>query len=536
MTIDIFAQQTPSLLDLVPTLPPEVVSGAPMAWVNEASTFAGWGTTLGTPVPSISVKIYVRSWDAGNLISRVRLRIRQGDHTGVIVYDGEVAITPTYNVVQECEFLFDTVVGDGASLHWIEFYTNGRCGLLPTSGAITGSSRGYTTSTTAIDLPNPTLSGVAANASVMHHVIQPQAVFDINTALTTWLSDFLTDTDRLNTFNLRQFWRKAALIDYGDVEMVRIAVIGDSWTNAPHRITSPLLTRLSPIYGDAGYGWVGASTGEDVPSGSVTRTYGGSWTYTTGLGPAIHHAVSGATGATVAFTATSVTSWKIHYRTQATGGDFRWRVAGGSWNAVDTAAAAAAVVITATGAGNLEIEVTAQDASGVILLGVEAYIASTGVLIHKLGYSGATAQTFLDANATNWQQVITNLAVDTAVICLGTNDMSHNVPLADYVTRMAAIAARVRAANPTADILFLSPSDNGLTGRIYTMRQYSDALADYARANGEAWLDLWRLFGDYTDTAGQTLITRLMYQDSVHPSLRGGRAIGRLLAELFGGV
>jgi lysophospholipase L1-like esterase len=388
---------------------------------------------------------------------------------------------------------------------------------------------------TAIDLADPVMGSIASSNRVIYYLLQPATVFDVNPLLAALLAEQAIDTDRVNPFNLRRFWRKAAQIEYGDTEIVRIAVIGDSWTNTNYRITSPLRTRLAAVHGDAGYGWVGASTGEAVPNAVVTRTYGGSWTYTTGLGPALHHAVSGATGATVTFAATSVTSWKLHYRTQTTGGDFRWRVAGGAWNAVDTAAASSAVVITATGAGNLEIEVTAQDTSGVILLGVEAYIATTGVIVHKLGASGATAQTFLDANATNWQQVIANLSIDTAVICLGTNDMSGDVPLADYVSRMAAIAARVRAANPTADILFLSPSDNGLTGKIHTMRQYSDALAEYARANGEAWLDLWRLFGNYTDAAGQTLVTRIVYEDSVHPSRQGGRAIARLLAELFGG-
>jgi lysophospholipase L1-like esterase len=327
-----------------------------------------------------------------------------------------------------------------------------------------------------------------------------------------------------------------AEIEYGDTQIASIAVIGDSWTNSEYRVCEPLRGRLEAAgLTRAGAGWCSAATNDAVPTG-VTRTLTGTWTLVEGaagsLGPSVSHVVSTGINDNIVWSLASVTNWRLHYRKQVDGGTFEYRIGTGGWTVVDTNAAAAAAVIDITGADDLEINVTAQGTTGVIILGVEAYTGDTGFVVHKLGRTGSQLSTWLAVDETAWEEAITNLAPDVIVILLGTNDMAQNVTTADYADRMDTLIARIAAADPTIDILLVSPSENGLS-RLHSMAQYRDVLQAYAHEQTRAYIDLWRVFGAYLDASGVSLVDRDMYGDSTHPGLRGGLLIGKQLARMF---
>lgn len=350
----------------------------------------------------------------------------------------------------------------------------------------------------------------------------------------TWgsiIADYLT-TEPVN------WWGQLAKIETATSgEQAVLAVLGDSWVNNGY-ITKPLNSYLQTTYGTAGPGYVGIGMNHGYPDSSLaalTRT--GTWTdrdnsdSPVGKGVDIAEANSSdtSTPAQASIVGTYHTA-AIHYLKQSGGGDFRYRVDGGSWTTVATSNVTdlySTVSITglSTAVHTLDIQVLNASSAGVTLFGVDLQRTTLGCRVHTLGNPGATAAQYASQNSTLWAAAWTALAPTAVAVLLGTNDMSGNVAPSTFGGSIDTLCTRIQAAVPLADIILLSPADNGLAGKTYTVSQYRDELRNAAVRNGALFIDTYRTIGGYTNGNSRSL-----YLNSSHLNANGGQAAADAIA------
>lgn len=311
-----------------------------------------------------------------------------------------------------------------------------------------------------------------------------------------------------------------------------IAVVGDSMVRN-ERIIGPLRTALRAQYGNAGDGWLSAAFGSPLATSTLTRS--GTWTVSdqvaTSVGIDAAHVTStdAATPARITTTSTA-DAMELHYLKQPGGGDFRYQVDGGAWTTVNTANATsvfASVDLSALGTGEhtLTVEVTSAGVAGVTIMGVDARVTSDGVILHNVGNGSTAADDYLDLDATIWQDGIAALNPDLVMILLGPNDRGGGVVPDTFAARVKAIAARVTAAVPTADIVFISPTDQSSAATI-PMWDYGYAEQHFAAAFGAGFVNTYDRIGSYA-----TANDLGYYADTTHLSDSGGALVADELAD-----
>jgi hypothetical protein len=298
-------------------------------------------------------------------------------------------------------------------------------------------------------------------------------------------------------------------------EQAVIAVFGDSWVNN-NFITGPLTSWLQTTYGNAGPGWASFNTAAADPTGITTVSNSGTWTESdqdpTSRGVDIMHVSSSDTASPGKRTRSGTfTDVVIHYLKQSGGGDFRWKIDAGAWTTVATANATNLFATeTISGLSNashtLYIEILNAGSSGCILMGADFKITpANGVRVHKVGNGGLTGGQAVAVDATIWQAGLAALAPHLVVILLGTNDDSADVVPATFGTQIATLVSRIRTAVPTADILLLSPTANGLADGTYTTDLYIAQLRAQAVALNTAMVDFYLHLPLWTDLTGRGL-------------------------------
>lgn len=356
-----------------------------------------------------------------------------------------------------------------------------------------------------------------------------------------WLLEaarFPTTEEAFGRASLRD-WRAALAKAQQGTAAAVVACVGDSWFEIDD-LTASLRTLLQTPYGNAGTGWIPASSvtglSHVAPPTGFTLTKTGTWTerdaQTDSAGVDIQHIKStdAATPATLQLTGV-MTDCYIHYLQQINGGDFRWRVDGGAWTTVATAAGAAAhATVAVTGLANashvLDIEVTNASVAGVILMGFDTRIGTDGVRLHRLGNGGATATNYAAVDATIWQAGLTALAPNLVIILLGTNDDSGDITPTTFNTNISTMITRIRTALPRCDILLLTPGPNGLAAGTYSTDYYVNVLRSRAVADGLACLDIYLAIGNYTDGNARSL-----YSNTTHLNSNGTQLVADLLFE-----
>jgi lysophospholipase L1-like esterase len=342
----------------------------------------------------------------------------------------------------------------------------------------------------------------------------------------------VTDLGYLPAFHLRSGMTRWDAVRSGSST---VAVIGDSLVRGSYWLPS-VRAALVAAYGSAGDGWLSPVNGAPAWGGSVTSA--GTWTTSTraagSRGVDISHVNSTdtATPASLMFTSTA-TTFVIHYLKQANGGSFRYRVDSGGWTTVATANAsnlfAAETVSGLSSASHtLTIEVTVAGAAGVIVMGVDARLSGNGVRVHNLGSGSAATTHWLAVDATIWQAGIAALEPDVVLICLGPNDRgAGGLSPQTWQTNMESIAARVRAATATADIVFISPVDQGFAAS-GSMWQWTETLYQSARRKSYPFVNVFTTLGEYVtaNAAGY-------YADTTHPSSAGGSRIAERIASFL---
>lgn len=334
-----------------------------------------------------------------------------------------------------------------------------------------------------------------------------------------------------NRFYLKDWDAQISKIQHGTASSTASAIwIGDSWTSQG-LFSQAVAINLRQRFGDAGVGYYGAGSGNsamisgvaDIYNASITRV--GTWTNVSQTSYPMSAAIavdsSSVVNDSIYFVGTA-TNFNIHYMMKASGGSFVVRVDGTSPTTITTSGTTSWSVTSKTGLTDgthtLSIKVSTAG-SGVLIAGCEINRNQNGIRFHNLGTSGSKAYEWTLQNATNWQNAITQLAPNMAIITLGVNDLSSNFTPAAYVSYITTIVNRVLTAMPNCAIVLFSPADVSLGGT-YTMGQYISVLKNYALANNYAFIDNYSLLGDYA-----TANARGLYANTSHINAKGGQVL-----------
>lgn len=209
---------------------------------------------------------------------------------------------------------------------------------------------------------------------------------------------------------------------------------------------------------------------------------------------------------------TDVTNLVLHYYQYSGGGEFRYRVDGGTWINIDSDGVNSHQTVdiaVSEAAHTLEIE--AID-SGVILMGVDMQNNNvSGVRVHKMGCRGLTSQEAVSVDGDVWKDAVTALAPDIITINLGTNDT-----LAGYETYYKSLIERMEEAVEFADIVLIAANNTPTKN----MTLYRERVFEIAANQEKPYIDLIPLFGFSADMAHYGS----MY-DGTHPTTSGGKLI-----------
>lgn len=126
-----------------------------VAWISESSTFSTWGSLVGVFNNFQAVSIRVKPFDAGYLITQVRIVIRAGAFNGAILGDKTVSVETALNVEKDVVVVFDDVITNPTNANlWVEYRTNGRTGIFRRQVAINAAATRYGTHGSLDTAPN----------------------------------------------------------------------------------------------------------------------------------------------------------------------------------------------------------------------------------------------------------------------------------------------------------------------------------------------------------------------------------------------
>ena len=326
---------------------------------------------------------------------------------------------------------------------------------------------------------------------------------------------------------LRDFQAKLANIMIGTANsQANILWLGDSLTGAGN-LTGPLIKNLKNAFGDSGIGYVNFDSFYNQWSNISTTT--GTWvdnnpSVTPGL-----NGLSTTSSDTVTPATKSITSLAdslfLYYAQKPGGGQFTWSVDGGIATMVDTSSASSSLGIVnigtvIKGSHTVTVQVTSAGTTGVTIMGVDFRLSGSGVRLNTIGWAGAQAASYNNLNTTFWNAEVAQLGqINLITILLGGNEMSSNTAPTTYISNLTTLINRVKAIYPSADVLLISPVDNGLTGRTYTISQYVSVLQDFARINNYGFIDLYKQIGPFSQANSRGLFNA----DLLHPTAQGGR-------------
>ncbi len=325
----------------------------------------------------------------------------------------------------------------------------------------------------------------------------------------------------------------------------RISYLGDSLT-ADDIIAQRLRHVLGGRFGDGGPGFLHV-----VPPHhycrhrAVKRAASASWTVhgvsspfpadrLLGFGGASAESQGGAT-ARFAPLSKRVTRAEIYYLAQPGGGKLDVAVDGKSATSIATAAAAkqAAYTQVPVTAALARLDLAAR--GRVRLFGV-VLEADRGVVVDNLGVVNATAKSWGKNRRDHWQGQLAHRAPDLFVVMIGTNEASWlaGAAFAEHARVVAGLLAPVRAANPDASCLVISPFDQldyeqagapprASIARMVEAQRAAATAAGCAFWDAQAWMGgpgssrAWRRAGWLTN-------------DFAHPTHEGSKRIADALA------
>ncbi|MFJ2992906.1 SGNH/GDSL hydrolase family protein [Pandoraea sp. NPDC087047] len=327
-----------------------------------------------------------------------------------------------------------------------------------------------------------------------------------------------------------------------------LALLGDSWVRgsglpfaatgrAPTYFVPELARALRERFGDAGGGWCGLSytTSSERRGGAAepdrfSQTGTGSWRTHVRHQPTpdLCTSTSDTPGDLIRVTwRGDATSCVVLHAFAGGAINYRWN--GGPWHGLTLGGMPgqsryALLDFPVEGAWELDIAV----AQGTVTLaGIEHRADAPGIRIHNLGAGGSsTADWLAAARSGAWFAGLHALAIDSAVLLLGTNDQ-RDLDAAQYRANLGEIVDRMRVQLPSLRLtLACSPenSDDAPQRRTRPMLAYQEAAAAVAARHGLAMVDLQPVFGDVADY-GHHGTRPLLDASRLHPNAAGGAVL-----------
>jgi hypothetical protein len=350
--------------------------------------------------------------------------------------------------------------------------------------------------------------------------------------------------------NIQTTLDRLATIKGGGSDSVNMVLVGDSWTQKTARWTQKFTDDMQSIFGNAGagYGSFGGNSQSDYTgfasdtNAVVVRT--GAWTVETGgnSSPDTTSITSVTAGNVVTVTnnGTVVEARQFHYRQQSGGGDFRWRIDGGTWTTVNTVGAEAYIVLNFGFSGSITtLEIETLDTNPVELYGVCFRTGSIdGVNCHAIGLSGGMAESFNNVPSTSdWITGVTDLGnkPDMFIVGFGTNEQQNTRTPAQYKTELTELVQRFRTINASADVLIWCPAKNKNQDTLTPMEDYAVVAREVAVSESCAYANSIDWFADDYNKYSYTSNRPLFDSSGIHPDLvYGGEVLNQMMLSVFG--
>lgn len=173
-----------------------------------------------------------------------------------------------------------------------------------------------------------------------------------------------------------------------------------------------------------------------------------------------------------------------------------------------------------------------KDASMYALNGLILENSSPGVLYHNIGVNGAKYSDY-NKHPLFFEQ-LKALQPDLIIVSLGTNESYGKITPLEYLKQVQEFLLKVRAQNPEADVLIITPPPSYLPHhRLNTyVDEYAKSLVSYSALGQYA---VWDLFQSLGGMRGVSKIygKGLMNPDRVHYTTNGYQLQGNMLSNVL---
>ncbi|MBI6122047.1 SGNH/GDSL hydrolase family protein [Serratia marcescens] len=379
-----------------------------------------------------------------------------------------------------------------------------------------------------------------------HYGIKPK--LDNGTPIVIDSTSISETPDYFGLERLRETHMRLSKLTWGESIQFSHVMIGDSYTRTPERYplkvaqklwhlfnNTDITTRNPPIgFGYRSFGFnasIAAGKNSDIVGTDVVAT-GFTCAYNAGSGLDISSVSSSTAGSTITWSDNFALGFTYSLYAEGGSGVISYNAPGMSTAVqIDLSTFTAGMQIIplssmpTTGSGTATITVIS---GAVTLYGVMiGNAASAGVVVHKLGGSGASSANWTNADAVRWKKAFTTLKANLTTIMLGTNDQGAKMAPEQFKANLLEMINRIRSAQSTTDILLICPAENNRPGgNEISMSAYARQMYEIAVEQDVAFLNLQQSFGvnpaDYAAGSARPW----MVGDGLHPAPEtGGHAI-----------
>ena len=367
--------------------------------------------------------------------------------------------------------------------------------------------------------------------------LDPLLIPQTNTAV---ISDYVERAHQIRIGRM-----KLSQLESGASTILTVGIFGDSWPTQPNRFSQPLAKALRAKYGaGSGVGWTSFgrhATSESIINANVFSasssdvlktlfTWTGNWLFSysgtknpTNSSPDTAVVTSSTPGDKLKATVpgTSDGGWSTCRLGYVGTGDgvIRYNWDGGAWTALNVQGSGLQFVdINPPATVNASNVLNIENVSGTVsLCGLNPLATGAGVRVHKLGASGSSLASWLTMDAGDFAKALTELALDTIIILTGTNDQRITGGVTAFENNLRSFIARIRAALPGADILFVMPCENERTDNPTTMATMAKRARSVSAELGCAFINLQYIFGDNPADYAYGSVHSWFAEDGIHP-------------------
>ncbi|MBZ6549338.1 hypothetical protein FMJ40_18820 [Klebsiella variicola] len=367
--------------------------------------------------------------------------------------------------------------------------------------------------------------------------LDPLLIPQTNTAV---ISDYVERAHQIRVGRM-----KLSQLESGASTILTVGIFGDSWPTQPNRFSQPLAKALRAKYGaGSGVGWTSFgrhATSESIINANVFSpsssdvlktlfTWTGNWLFSysgtknpTNSSPDTAVVTSSTPGDALKATVpgTSDGGWSTCRLGYVGTGDgvIRYNWDGGAWTTLTVQGSGLQFVnINPPATVNASNVLNIENVSGTVsLCGLNPLATGAGVRVHKLGASGSSLASWLSMDANDFAKALTELALDTVIILTGTNDQRITGGATAFENNLRSFIARIRAALPGADILFVMPCENERTDNPVTMASMAARARTVASDLNCAFINLQYIFGENPADYAYGAVHSWFASDGIHP-------------------